>query len=218
VSNFCDRKLEQRHNGVGLSCLASTRSARRCCLLLLAVATLIFVRPVMALASVGAGVGASPIVLTSVARPGHTYRLPSLYVINTGTVASVYRVRVDRLTPGPELAVPPDWIHFDLNDFLLEPRQTASVPITLNVPANAAPGSYVSDLVAGTVPERAPGSTTAVGAQAATKLMFHVGSGASFPWPGPWWAYGLAVLVVLSAAAVFIQRRLGLRFNVERRR
>jgi hypothetical protein len=172
----------------------------------------------MALASVGAGVGASPIVLTSIARPGHTYRLPSLYVINTGTVASVYRVRVDRLTPGPELAVPPDWIQFGLNDFLLDPRQTASVPITLNVPANAPPGNYVSDLVAGTVAERAPGSTTAVAAQAATKLMFQVGSGTSFPWPWPWWAYGLAVLVVVSAAAVFIQRRLGLRFHVERRR
>ncbi len=185
----------------------------------LAAGALLLGVPTAAGADVGAGVGASPIVLSSVADPGHTYRLPSLYVVNTGTVASAYRVRVERLSRGTGRTVPTGWVHFGRNDLSLGPKESASIPITLEVPANSAAGDYLSDLVAGTMAERASGGGAVIGAQAATKLVFRVSSGPpSFPWPSPGWAYAVAGTGLATGAAVMAQRRLGLRLRFERRR
>jgi hypothetical protein len=169
----------------------------------------------------GAGVGANPIVLSDAARAGTEYQLPSLYVLNTGTVASHYRVVVEQLAPRHGRAVPPSWISFDRNGFMLTPNESTSVKLTLNVPADAPSGRYSSDLVAGT--EAGPGTRGAVAsAQAATKLMFTVGIGGGggfpWPWPWPWWVYlsiacGLALIVLI----IPLQRHYGLRLRVERR-
>ena len=66
--------------------------------------------PLRAVASVGTGVGASPIVLSELAQPGHSYTLPQLYVFNTGTEASQYRVHVSRLEEGAQHDVPSGWV------------------------------------------------------------------------------------------------------------
>jgi hypothetical protein len=172
--------------------------------------------PVGAAADVGAGVGASPVVLASVARPGHTYQLPALYVVNTGTVVSSYRVRVEPFSTGRERTVPGGWVRFDRNDFPLRPKESTSVPMTLAVPSGAPTGNYMSDLVVGTIPT---GSGTAVlGAQAATHLQFRVGGGANMWWSWPWWVYAIAAMVLALGAVAVIQRHFGFRVHVDRRR
>jgi hypothetical protein len=97
--------------------------------------------PGVATADVGAGVSASPVVLRTQARPGNSVRLPDLYVVNTGTEASIYRLKVEELSPGEGRVVPPAWVHFARNDFPLLPKESASVPLTLSVPADALTGS-----------------------------------------------------------------------------
>ena len=163
--------------------------------------------------------GASPITLTQPALAGHTYQLPSLYVINTGTEASYYQVRVQPIGQGKGYPVPAGWIRFGRNRFFLQPKAALPVPITLSIPSNALAGAYRSYLVAGTVPASQT-SGVAFGAAAATRLEFTVAppAGFTFPWPWPWWVYLLPGLVVLAAGSVLLLRLLGLGVQIERRR
>lgn len=172
--------------------------------------------PAAAGADVGAGVGASPIALGSTAQPGHTYQLPALYVVNTGTVTSTYHFKVERVGVGAGITVPPSWVRFGRNDVRLVAKKTASIPLTLSVPTGASIGSYVSDIIAGTVAARGHGAAI-VGAQAATELEFQVGGGGGFPWPWPGWVYGVAGGAAALVLVVWAQRRYGIRVHLERR-
>jgi hypothetical protein len=206
-------RLRETVRSTQLSSVAWVKSAWPALTILLALA---MAGAIPAAGDTGAGVGANPIVLAEVASAGNTYQLPSLYVVNTGTVPSHYRVKVEQFAPRRGLFVPPSWITFDRNGFLLMPKESTSVKLTLAVPSDAATGKYVSDVVAGT--EAATRFSGAVaGAQAATKLMFTVGTGRGrgFSWPS--WIYlligcGLALIVL-----IVLQRRFGVRLKVERR-
>src|SRR2546423_4045049 len=175
--------------------------------------------PIEAEASLGTGVGASPITLAHPVRPGYTYQLPSLYVVNTGTEGSDYGVHVARLSPGTERDVPVSWVHIGKPRFHLEPNQSTTVPLNLALPDNAPPGDYLTNLVAGTLP---PGQTggVALGAAAAGKLTFTVtpAPGIGVPWPWPLWVYGLIALVLLTSGGIYLFRRSGIRIQVQRKR
>jgi hypothetical protein len=175
--------------------------------------------PVPVAATVGTGVGASPITLAEPAQPGHSYRLPALYVINTGTESSYYMVRVQAIGQSQGKAVPASWIQFGRNHFQLQPKQALAVPITLAVPGNATTGTYRSYLAAGTVPA-SPTSGVAFGAAAATRLEFTVArpGGFTFPWPWPLWVWLLVVLLVLVGGGLLLLRASGLGIQIERRR
>jgi hypothetical protein len=167
-------------------------------------------------ASIGVGVQANPVSLSGAAHPGASYALPSLYVVNTGTQAESMSVRLVRRT-GLGRAIPESWIHIGGLSGQLPPKQSARIALELVTPADAEPGSYVSDIVV-------TGSTTPVagvnfGAAAATKLEFKItpgppgGSWLSLPaWT--WWVIGGLVIL---AAATFGWRRSGLRIRVERK-
>ena len=164
-------------------------------------------------ASVGVGVGAAPLRLAEPARPGGHYRLASLYVVNTGTRAGDYLVRVQRVGQLPGRAVPASWVHLGRARLRLRAHQHTLVPVTLTVPDDAASGAYGTDLVASTVMKR-PGHGTALGAAAADRLIFTVDApGRGFSWP-PWAEY---LLLGLAGAtlAVLGARRLGLRIQIE---
>lgn len=184
---------------------------------LLATAILILALPLGAAADdVGVGVNASPIALGSQAQSGSIHRLPDLYVVNTGTGASIYHLKVEELSPGEGRAVPASWVHFARNNFQLQPKASAAVLLTLNVPADAQSGRYVSDLVVGTVPQRHLDGAVA-GAQAATKLVFRVSQGhQGGPWS--WWTFALIVLGVVLALAALLLWRSGIRVKVEVKR
>jgi hypothetical protein len=172
--------------------------------------------PSEAQANVGAGVGSSPIALATKAQPGGVYHLPPLYVVNTGTVVSSYRLEVESLSPGQGHLIPKSWIRFDRNNFFLGPGKSTRVGLILMLPAGVPTGNYVSDVVAGTVAaHRGPGAVA--GAQAATKLLFTVAKGEGFPWPWPLWVYLLIVGLVVIVAVTAAWRRSGLAIRVERR-
>lgn len=181
--------------------------------LLLLVALLLPLAPA-ARASLGTGVGASPIMLAQPARAGHSYTLPGLYVLNTGTVASRYHIRVQRLSSGGRLTLPVSWVRLWRNDFMLAPGHSATVPFTITIPKSAASGAYLSDLVASTVIPRRPGGTS-LGAAAATKFGLSVGD---VPGSIPWRTIGLAVLGATAVlAAGYGIRRSGIRVRLDHR-
>lgn len=161
--------------------------------------------PASATASIGTGVGAVPLVLRTPATAGHTYNLPPLYVKNTGTLNSLYTVKVERLANGGDRTVPAAWVHVSPTTFQLGPGALRPIAVKLNVPAGAKAAFYTTDLVASTTTARAPGAT-ALGAAAADKITFQIASTASFPWP----AVALSGGVFALALAAWGSRRAGL--------
>lgn len=181
-------------------------------------AALAALAPLHVRASVGTGVQAGAIVLPDTAEPGHSYELPRLYIVNTGTEASRYAVHVQRLTHGAEHDVPMAWISLGTTDISLAPGRSLTVPVRLRVPTDAASGDYLTNLVVGTT---TPGTTSgaALGAAAAAELRFSVvPGGRHLPWPWPWWAYTVVFGAALIVIAALLQRRLGVRLSVHVRR
>lgn len=124
-------------------------------------------------ASVGAGVGADPVALTQPALPGHRYRLPTLYVVNTGSVRTRYVPRIRRVPPFTNAArVPPSWVHFARGSVTLNPGEATMIALRLHVPRHARRGRYASDVLVTSAGSRSDGLT--VGAGAAAALTFTV--------------------------------------------
>lgn len=165
-------------------------------------------------ASIGAGVGADPLVLAQAARPGTTYRLPDLVVVNTGSDVATYELRITREPKGRHRTVPPGWIHFSPITFELEPDARRDVPIELSVPGSVPDGPYAAYVVASALSPHASGASA--GAAAATILSFSVKSSppGALPWL-PWFGTGALALAVL-VALVLLVRRSGIRVRVER--
>jgi hypothetical protein len=186
---------------------------------LLLAGTAVAVAPLRASASVGTGVGATPIVLSETAQPGQSYTLPALYLVNTGTETSQYAVRVARLEQGGQRDVPASWIVVPSSAVSLAPKAAANVPLTLKVPADATAGDYMTDVVAGTTAGGSGSPGASLGAQAATQLHFSVGSGSGWlPWPPPRWAQLALLAVVVIGGLGLGVRRSGFRIHVERSR
>jgi len=157
-------------------------------------------------ASTGTGIQASPVCLAAPAQPGHTYPLGGVYVADTGSGTASLSVAAAPLWPGQrvyrgELAVTPSWVTFSPSAVTLGPGQGASVPGALTVPAGAARGVYVADIIAG--PQAGPalpgsGGYAQLAAAAATLLIFSVGEPAPSctlpPAPGSPWAARYAPL------------------------
>jgi hypothetical protein len=118
--------------------------------------------PASANSTLGTGVGASPLELVSPAHPGGSYHLvPELLVVNTGTDAAHYELRVDRLSDRPQHTLPASWIRFAVNDFVLGPNDRRSITVHVAVPASAVAGTYKSNVVAtGVLPHRIDSSET----------------------------------------------------------
>jgi hypothetical protein len=168
-------------------------------------------------ASIGIGIQAGPVRLASSAHPGGSYQLPAVYVVNTGSADESVVLKIQRISPGHGLTVPPSWIQVSA-PVRLGHNQSARLPLQLNVPANAKPGRYFSDVVA-----HGAGSLTAgqanLGVAAATGLDFTIAPGAAphplFALPGWLWP-ALGGLVVVVAAILWIFSA-GLGIRIERR-
>jgi hypothetical protein len=167
-------------------------------------------------ASVGVGVQAGPVRLAGVAHPGGRYALPPVFVVNTGTQPEAVVIAVERISPGSGRTVPPGWISASSAPVRLAHEQSARIPLSLTVPANAAPGRYFSDVVAkGTAQLSAGGAN--LGVAAATDLEFTIAPGAAASgWLGvPGWLLPYVLAVIAIAAAAVVVRRSGLRIRVE---
>ncbi len=168
-------------------------------------------------ASVGVGVQAGPVRLSSPAHPGGSYALPPVYVVNTGTQDESVKIRVERLSHGPGRIVPPAWIRVTGPAVQLGPHQAARIPLELVVPAGGRPGQYLSDVVAVGSAAISAGAAN-LGVAAATKLEFDLRPGlaagpSSFVPAATFWT--LAGILLL-ALAVLGFRKSGIRIRIER--
>jgi hypothetical protein len=213
--------VSARFSAAGGECRAGTRrgAARRWLPAIWAVTAavcLLIAFPGLAQASIGVGVQGAPVRLRTVAQPGSSYALQPVYVVNTGTQDESINMRVQRLSGRPGRAVPASWIQFSGNGMQLPARESARIPLELVVPAGAAPGKYLSDVVVVGSASIAVGKTN-LGVAAATKLEFSVGQGSApglaFP---PWMLWTLGGLL-LAAAVMLAFRRSGLQVQVVRR-
>ncbi len=171
--------------------------------------------PSVAGATLGAGVGASPLVVATPVHPGGTYPvIPDLLVVNTGTDAAHYVLKVERLSKGTAATVPAGWISFAANDFALAPKAQRSVVVRVSVPGSAEPGRYTSDVVATGVIPHGKGQAAA-GAAAATTLSFTVTGSTAGPFP--WTVVVVIVGILVVVGLVVLIRRSGVRLRVERR-
>lgn len=171
--------------------------------------------------SIGVGVSATPLQLHAPLRAGLEYTFPSLYVVNTGTRTSNYRVKIERVGKFSGRDVQASWLHLGRTQLRLRPHKTAFVPVKLTVPKNAAGGDYQTDLVVGTTTHRpgsraANGASAAVGAAAADKLEFTIAE-PGFDWTSPSLVYPLLTMLA-GGLLIFTLRRLGYRIEVQRRR
>jgi hypothetical protein len=168
-------------------------------------------------ASVGVGVQAGPVRLTAAAHPGGRYALPPVFVVNTGTQPESVVIAIERISPGSGRTVPPGWVSASSVPVRLAHNQSARIPLSLTVPASAAPGRYFSDVVAkGTAPLADGGAN--LGVAAATDLEFSVVPGvAGSGWLSvPSWLLPFVLAVIVLAAAAVVFRRTGVRIRIER--
>ncbi|HTW05885.1 MAG TPA: hypothetical protein VME46_00125 [Acidimicrobiales bacterium] len=156
-------------------------------------------------ATVGAGVQAAPVVLAHPAHPGQqNVSFPRVYVVNTGTQTSRYRLRVERLSTGNQMPVPAGWVSFGDEGFLLAPHQAITVTVSLSLPKDAKAGKYMTDVVASTAPLAGGGASE--GAAAATKLEFTL-SPLSSGFDPLWLVFIAIALVIAVAGVVVLQKR-----------
>ena len=180
----------------------------RAALALPAAAALLIAFAGLAQASIGVGVQGAPVRLRAIAQPGGSYALPPVYVINTGTQDESISMRVQRLSHGPGRPVPASWIQFSGDGMQLAASKSAKVPLELVVPAGAAPGKYLSDVVVVGSAAVTAGQTN-LGVAAATKLEFSVGQGSAPGSAFPQWTLWILGGLLLVAALLLAFRRSG---------
>ena len=143
------------------------------------------------IASIGVGIQGNPACLSVPAQPGHSYPLGTVYVVDTGSDGESLSIRATgtfsgQSAPAHSQPFPPSWVSigypkrylfFPSSSVSLSPEQGAYLPVTLNVPGNAAAGLYAGNLVAGIAgtPAGGGGMVAGLGAAAATGLNFSVG-------------------------------------------
>lgn len=171
-------------------------------------------------ADIGVGVGGTPIVLAETALHSQSYTLSPLLVVNTGTESARYTVTVQRVSPGEQQSAPAEWFQFGSNGFLLTPQQSMHVPVTLTIPDQAAPGPYLTNLVATAGSPSAAGGGATLGAAAATKVTFTVAPSVAVESEvgllRPDW---LVIALAAGAGALgvlILGRLLGIRLQIER--
>lgn len=167
-----------------------------------------------ATADIGVGISANPVALARSARAGHTYRLPPIRVLNSGTEAATYHLSLGSFgEQDHDHAVPASWVRATPNDFVLEPKQAMTVALVLRVPKGAPAGDYFSGLKAIAL---SPGeSHVTFGAAAATKLTFRVTSAPSLV-GSTLFDDGL-VAGALAVTLLLLARLFGFRLEIARR-
>jgi len=124
-------------------------------------------------ARVGVGVATGKIVIEEELRPGGSYNIPPLTVINTGDEPSDYKVLITYHEGQSELKPNEDWLVFEPERFKLDPGKAQIVDIKLNLPVRAQPGNYFAYLEAQPDKKTENGGAF-IGIAAATKLYFKV--------------------------------------------
>ena len=124
--------------------------------------------------SIGVGVQAAPVAISTPVTPGSTHKL-SVQVYNTGSDSESISLTISNLSDLKTYTLQPSWVSFDQNTVNLDSGQTATVGITLSVPSGLPDGYYTSDVWARSVDPS--NSQVSLGAGSSTLIEFKVGAG-----------------------------------------
>lgn len=131
--------------------------------------------PLNTYSKIGVGVGIGKIQVDEILKPGQTYHLPQLPVINTGDESINYKVSIEYRDNIKELRPDKKWINFYPDSFNLEPGKVQMVNVSIDLPINAKPGDYFTFLQAQPVKnDTGDGSNTSINIAAAAKLYFTI--------------------------------------------
>ncbi len=130
--------------------------------------------PILVFARIGVGVGSGKIEVKEKLKPGQSYNLPLLPIINNGDEPSEYEATVEYHEGIPQLWPPREWIKFTPQKFYLEPGQVKNVVVELNLPVKAKPGDYFAYLEGHPVKKTVGTGGATIGVAAAAKLYFTV--------------------------------------------
>jgi len=134
-------------------------------------ALLAVILPADAVADPGVGVSLGRIEIADKLRPGGSYTLPSLSVLNTGDEPGDYAVGISYLESDERLRPPATWFDLVPQRFSLEPGQAQVVRVRMLLPTGAEPGDYSALIEAGPAVKR---GSVRIGVAAATRLSFTV--------------------------------------------
>jgi hypothetical protein len=124
-------------------------------------------------AKIGVGIGTGKILVEERLKPGKTYELPPLTVLNTGDEASGYKVTITYHQDQPEKMPLIEWFTFSPDNFTLNPGEAQVVEVSITLPVKTEPGDYFAYLEAAPT-ESSVGGVTKIGIAAAAKLYFTV--------------------------------------------
>lgn len=130
--------------------------------------------PVLVSARIGVAVGSGRIEVKKQLRPGQSYDLPVLSIINNGDEGSEYEVAIEYHEGVPQLRPARDWIKFTPQKFYLEPGQVKNVDVRLDLPIRAEIGEYFAYLEGRPLKKGIGSGGAAIGIAAAAKLYFTV--------------------------------------------
>ena len=124
-------------------------------------------------ADVGTGVGADSLRPTGKVVLGKKMTLTPLYITNTGTETTTYRISLDPsvVTPGAK-ALPKTWVVFAGTQVTLAPKSAVYVKAAMKVPSGTKNGKYRSYVIVTSVPTA---GVSGAGAAAATDVVVQVG-------------------------------------------
>lgn len=107
-----------------------------------------FLCPAITSANIGVGIGPGKIELEKPVKPGGLYKMPPFTVINTGDEAGEYEVSIEYQDGQSKLWPARDWFVLNPGKIHLNPGQSQSVDISVNIPIKAKPGEYFAFLSA----------------------------------------------------------------------
>lgn len=183
--------------------------------------TVIFTFPRTSVADVGVGVGSGRVTVQEPLKPGGTYDLPSIPVLNTGDEPGNYEMSIEYHEGQAQHKPERSWFSFTPATFPLDPGRSQVVKISIRLPVKTVPGEYFAYLEAHPVKVNEAGKSR-VNVAAAAKLFFTVEPAnifqgmyfflLSFLTRYAPWTY--VVLAVIAASAILSILRRYVSFNV----
>lgn len=182
--------------------------------------------PLPLFAAIGVGIGTGKIVVEEPLKPGGSYDLPALPVLNTGDEPGTYEVTIEYHENQPELKPEREWFSFTPASFSLDPSGSQIVEVALTLPLKTEPGDYFAYVEAHPT-RKADDGQSRVGVAAAAKLYFKVAPAnvfqaayhrvASFITRNAPWSYVVMAVVAGALLLKFLRRFIHLDIRVQRR-
>src|SRR3989339_106389 len=181
--------------------------------------------PLLVSARIGVGVGSGKIEVKEKLKPGQSYDLPILPVINNGDELTEYEVTIEYHEGVPELRPAREWIEFTPRTFSLEPGQVKNVKVELNLPVKAEPGNYFAYLEGHPLKKSIGTGGAAVGIAPAAKMYFPVVPANIFAawyyklstWYGHYHPFNTAVLGLLAFIFVVYWVKKNFKFQIAKK-